>query len=241
MNDSEAYRSGEYGDLLADETTLSLNEGEEPAISGALKTATSIADALVLQYYEEPDEQKAFFGHELTEEDRVAIGSILCTYEKILFSAPSLAPNLAHSILEEIYAEMNTEGRKFSFLCGHDSTITSFLAALGVKDYAPLPAAIEPSTPIGVKVVLERWEDTAGESFYKVSLVYQSVDQLRSIQPLSLEIPPMKVPISFEGIEEKENGMIAEDDLLHLFEEKINYCYELEEMYSGEEEPEIAA
>ena len=241
MNDSKAYRSGEYGDLLADETTLSLNEGEEPAISGALKTATSIADALVLQYYEEPDEQKAFFGHELTEEDRVAIGSILCTYEKILFSAPSLAPNLAHSILEEIYAEMNTEGRKFSFLCGHDSTITSFLAALGVKDYAPLPAAIEPSTPIGVKVVLERWEDTAGESFYKVSLVYQSVDQLRSIQPLSLEIPPMKVPISFEGIEEKENGMIAEDDLLHLFEEKINYCYELEEMYSGEEEPEIAA
>ena len=45
---------------------------------------------------------------------------------------------------------MKTEGRKFTFLCGHDSTVASVLAALGAEEYR-LPGAIEPSTPIGVK------------------------------------------------------------------------------------------
>ena len=90
-------------------------------------------------------------------------------------------------------------------------------------------------------MVFERWRDRAGEGFYKVNLVYQSVEELRTIQPLSLEIPPMIVPVSFEGAAVNENGMIAEKDLMDLFEDKINLFYELEEEYNGEEELEDAA
>ena len=234
MKDSEAYASGKYGDLMADETQLALAEGSEPKLSGPIRTALSVADALVLQYYEEPDDLKAAFGHKLTEEDWKSVSSILSTYEEILFGSPVLASNLAHPILKEIYAELNAQGREFSFLCGHDSTITAFLAALGVSDYE-LPGAIEPTTPIGVKVVFERWADGKGESFFKVELVYQSVEQLRSIQPLSLDTPPMIVPITFADVKVNEDGLIAEKDLMNLFLEKINELDKIVEEYTEEE------
>ena len=234
MNESEIYTGGKYGDFLADETVLNLTEREEPSMSGPIKMAVSIADALVLQYYEEPDDLAAAFGHELTAEDWKTIGSVLGTYEKYLFASPKLAGNLAHPILKEVYAELNAQGREFSFLCGHDSTITSFLAALGAQEY-DLPGAIEPTTPIGIKVVFERWMNREGKSFFKVNLVYQSTEQLRSIQPLSLETPPMIVPISFEGVETDGNGMITEKDLMALFEAGISMLPELEEEYEPEE------
>mgnify|MGYP002622780886 CR=1 FL=1 len=82
-------------------------------------------------------------------------------------------------MLKEIYSELNARDRRFSFLCGHDSTITSVLAALGVEEYR-LPEVIEPTTPIGCKLVFERWVNREGESFFKTSLVYQSVDQLEN-------------------------------------------------------------
>ena len=239
MKESEAYTSGKYGDLLADETVLSLEEGSEPKLTGPIKTALSVSDALVLQYYEEPDDLKAAFGHELTEDDWKAVGSILAAYEEILFASPLLAANLAHPILKEIYAELNAQGREFSFLCGHDSTITAFLAAMGVNDYE-LPGAIEPTTPIGAKVVFERWVNGKGESFFKAELIYQSVEQLRTIRPLSLETPPMIVPVSFAGVEVNEDGLMAEKDLMNLFKEKINALDEIVEQYTKEELPDAA-
>ena len=239
MEQSEAYLSGKYGNLEEDESIVTLEAGDEPRLSGPFKYLNSVADALVLQYYEEPDDLKAAFGHELTEEDWRTIGSVLGTYEKVLFSAPNLAANLAHPMLKEIYNELNTEGRKFSFLCGHDSTITSFLAALGVSAYE-LPGAVEPLTPIGAKVVFERWSDRNSSFFYRISLVYQSTEQLRSIQPLSLEHPPMTVPLFFEGIKTNEDGLIAEEDLMNLLLEKIGFLNEVEKTYENEAAAEAA-
>ena len=239
MEETEAYKSGQYGNFLEDESSFSLEQGEEPKVKGPLSTVVSLADALMLQYYEEPDAKKAAFGHELTEEDWKTIGSALNVNLEIRFSTPLLAVNESHLMLEELYAEMKEEDRKFTFLCGHDSTVASVLYALGVEDYT-LPGAIEPSTPIGVKLVFERWVDKEDQAFYQVKLVYQSVDQLRSIQELSLEEPPMIVPVSFKDAEAGENEMIPEEKLLGLFEDRIRSYYELEEIY-GEEEMDEAA
>ncbi len=114
------------------------------------------------------------------------------------------------------------------------------LAALDAEDYT-LENAIESVTPIGAKVVFERWLDEEGEAFYKVNLVYQSVGQLRSIQPLSLDIPPEICPLSFKGVETGENGMIPEKELMNLFESAINRYDELEEYYTAEYELDNAA
>ncbi|MBQ8306538.1 MAG: hypothetical protein IJX90_10030 [Blautia sp.] len=46
---------------------------------------------------------------------------------------------------------------------------------------------------------------------------------------------PMVVPLSFEGVETNEDGMIAEDDLMELFESAIDAFPEIEEKYAEQE------
>lgn len=231
MEESEAYRSGEYGDLLNGETVVTLEQDKEPGMSGPIKTATSVADALKFQYYEEADELKAAFGHELTREDWQALCGIVETYGAMLFTAPLIAVNAAHPLLQEIKSEMEQEGRVFSFLCGHDSNLASVLAALNVEDYA-LPDTLEPKTPIGGKLVFERYLDANGEAWYKIEMIYQSTEQLRNCAPLSLENPPMRIPLSLKGVPANEDGYIAEKDLLDRFQEAIDAYDLLPEEYA---------
>ena len=69
----------------------------------------------------------------------------------------------------------------------------------------------------------------------EVELIYQSVEQLRSIQPLSLDTPPMIVPISFAGVEANEDGLVAEKDLMNLLKEKIDALDKIVDEYAEEE------
>ena len=162
------------------------------------------------------------------------IHSIVDTYTDILFGTPLLSVNEANPLLREIRSELSADKRKLTFLCGHDSNIASVLSALGVKEYE-LPETVEPHTPIGVKLVFERWLDKNGEAFYQVSLVYQSTEQLRNYEKLSLENPPMKVAVRFDGVKSNADGLIAEADLLALFDSAIGAYDELLEQYDAEE------
>lgn len=236
IKQSEAYKSGKYGDLLSGETVITLEEGSEPKMTGPIRTAVSVADAMTLQYYEEEDETKAAFGHELTIADWQLLHSIVDTYTELLFCQPLLSVNAAHPLLQEIRSEMTAEGRKFTFLCGHDSNIASVLSAMGAEEYL-LPDAIEQKTPIGVKLVFERWIAPEGEAFWKTSLVYQSVDQLRGMIPLSLENPPVRFPVRFAGTDAGENGMIPEAELFAVLDRAIDAFDEMLEQYdpAGEE------
>ncbi len=231
MEESEAYQSGKYGDLLNGETVITLEQDKEPGMSGPVKTATSVADALKFQYYEEADELKAAFGHELTREDWQAICGIVETYGAMLFTAPLIAVNAAHPLLQEIKNEMEQEGRIFSFLCGHDSNLASVLAALNAEDYT-LPDTLEPKTPIGGKLVFERYLDANGEAWYKIEMIYQSTEQLRNCTPLSLENPPMRIPLALKGVPVNTDGFIAEKDLLDRFQEAIDAYDLLPEEYA---------
>ncbi|MBR2659839.1 MAG: histidine-type phosphatase [Clostridia bacterium] len=235
IEQSEAYQSGQYGDLRSGETTLTLEEGKEPKMTGPIKTATSVADALTFQYYEETDDKKAAFGHDLSEADWQLIHTVVDVYGEMLFSAPLVSVNVAHPLLEEIRSEMTAENRKFSFLCGHDSNVCSVLAAMNAEEYL-LPETVEQHTPIGVKLVFERWVAEGGEAFWKVSMVYQSTAQLRALEQLTLENPPVKYPIRFEGIAVNDDGMIPEADMFTLLDTAIDAYDDLLEEYTAEEE-----
>ena len=86
---------------------------------------------MTLQYYEEADAKKAAFGHDMTTEDWRRMHAIVDAYTDLLFATPLLSVNVAHLLLQELQAELLQQGRKFSFLCGHDSNVASVLAALG--------------------------------------------------------------------------------------------------------------
>ena len=133
----------------------------EPYMNGGLKMACTVSDALVLQYYEEADAKKAAFGHTVTESDWVSISAVKDFYGDVLFTAPSVAVNVAHPLLQAMLNELQEKGRVFSFLCGHDSNIGSVLAALETEPY-DLPKSIEKKTPIGSKVVVEKFKGKDG-------------------------------------------------------------------------------
>ena len=229
VKDSDDYKSGKFSGFATDDSEFTLEEGKEPVVAGSLKKACSISDALILQYYEEPDANKAAFGHELSDKDWEAISEIKDVYGDVLFTAPSIATNLAHPLLEEMLKELTTDGRQFTFLCGHDSNLASVTAALGVDEYS-LPDTIEKKTPIGSKLVISRWRDDAGEEFISIDIVYQKTEQLRGLSLLGADNPPGIYSLGLTGLEKNADGLYKAEDVLKRFSESIDaYDYLVEE------------
>ena len=237
LADSTAYHNGTVGDLQVDDTEIILVKGDETGIKGSLKTAFTVSDALILQYYEEPDAEKAAFGHDLTTKQWEEISEIKDIRNDVKFSAPLIAVNSAHPLLQEIRSEMTSEGRIFTFLCGHDSNLNSVLAALDAAEYE-LPHALEKKAPIGSKLVLGKWLDPDGNAFWSMDMVYQTPDQLRSLSLLDLKNPPAVFHISLKGMEQNPDGLYAQDELLERFDQAIAAYDQLIEEYAEEETAE---
>ena len=234
MQDSEIYQSGKYGDLLTDGSGYAMEADKEPDLTGAIKTAYQVADALILQYYEAPDAADAAFGHTLTEDDWAAVGKFMTICLEMKHGAPLVASNITNPLLQELEEELKNDQRKFTFFCAHDCTVLGTLSALGAKLDA-LPESIETKTPIGVKLMFERLRDREGKVWYRVSMVYRSTEQIRSAEMLTLDNPPMKYVLSFEGVESNGDGLIAEADLLSLFDRSIGVLEEIEKAYALED------
>ena len=231
IEQSEAWANSSVTELRTNDTEIILEQGKEPSMKGSLKTACSVSDALVLQYYEEPDPVKAAFGKELSIDQWKQISEIKDVYGDVLFTAPLVASNVANPLLMEIRSELTDDGRVFSFLCGHDSNVGSVLAALGAEPYS-LPDAIEAKTPIGCKLVLCRWQGSDGNTYITADMVYQTVSQLRDAPILDLECHPAIVPIHFSGITVKANDMYSEQDFMGLLESSIAEYDMITEAYS---------
>lgn len=221
MKQSPYYKSGELKDFVDNDTKIILEKGKEPGMVGSLKNANSASDAFILQYYEEPDGLKAAFGHKITREDWTEIARIKDVYGDVLFTAPVVAVNVAHPLLQYLFDELNSDGRKFTFLCGHDSNIASVDAALGVAKYS-LPHSIEKVTPIGGKLVFEKWIDKEGHEYVAINMVYQSTDQLINNSLLDLQNPPQVFSLSLKGLTRNADGLYTFDDVNNRFEKAIN-------------------
>ena len=220
MKQSEYYKKGEIKDFVNNDTQITLELNQEPGMKGSLKNANSASDAFILQYYEEPDGIKAAFGHKLTTEDWTKIAKVKDVYGDVLFTAPIVAVNVAHPLLQYMYDELNDKDRKFTFLCGHDSNIASVDAALGVEDYS-LPNSIEKKTPIGSKLVLEKWVDAAGKAYIAVNLVYQSTDQLKQMSLLDLQHAPQVFSLKLKGLNQNTDGLYTFEDVNARFLQAI--------------------
>lgn len=212
LSDSPAYKTGVLRTFADDGCSVSLKTGEEPIMHGALLNAAIISDALTLQYYEQPDNRKAAFGHDVGEADWEKIARVKDTYQQILFGSKAVAVNTAHPLLVYINDELHADGRKFTFLCGHDSNIASVTTALGVEPYE-LPEAIEKQTPIGCKLVFEKWADADGRLFVAINIAYPSTGQLRHIALIDADNRPMVQPLKLQGLKANADGLYAWSDV----------------------------
>ena len=213
MDQSKACLEGDTCHFRTDDAHVYLVKYREPGMGGSLRLACQAADALVLQYYEEPDAVKAAFGDTISWEDWESISAIKDWYGDVLFTAPVVARQVARPLLRTMLEELQNSERKFTFLCGHDSNIGSVLAALDAEDYS-LPNTIEKKTPIGCKLVIEKWENAEGQAFASLNLVYQSTDQLRDMTLLDLENPPMVYPVRLKGLDANADGLYPFEALL---------------------------
>lgn len=221
VKDSPMAKSGDKKlDALKNyQTEIVLEKFQEPKMKSgsALKELNSASDAFILQYYEEPDSVKAGFGKNLTREQWAQIAHVKDTYQDVLFTAPIVAVNVARPLIQYMYDELRSPSRKFTFLVGHDSNLSAVATALGVEEYE-LPDAIEKKTPIGSKIVIEKFVDADGQEWADINIVYQSIDQLRQMQLLDLNNPPMIYPLSLEGLERNADGLYRMADVADRFE-----------------------
>ena len=192
-----------------DDTQFKIEKGDEPKMTGGYTLINSVADALVLQCYE--SESMSAFGRNLTMEQWRAIGAVKEVYDALLFTTHVAAVNLAYPLVSRIREELNNSNRKFMFLCVHDSNLASIGAALRLV-YPETENAIERHTPIGSKLVFEKWSD-GSEEFVAINLVYQSVGQLQGRTLLSLDVPPMVLPVTVEGLAANADGLYRLSDI----------------------------
>ena len=217
MAHSPAAQQGDTLHFSFDNTTFKIEKDDEPRMTGGFTLANSVADALVLQCYE--SESMTAFGHELTVAQWRAICGVKEVYDGLLFTTHAAAVNLAHPLVSRIREELNRSDRKFMFLCGHDSNLASIGAALRFN-YPETENALELHTPIGSKLVFEKWSD-GSEDFVAINMVFASVQQLQGRTLLSTDVPPMVLPVTVEGLTTNSDGLYRFADLDARFAETM--------------------
>ena len=203
-----------------EDSEIVLEFDKEPNLRGSMLMLFLASDALTLQCYEEESSYKAAFNHKLNINQWEQIAKVKDYYIDTIIGAPIIAVNVAHPLLQVMSEELALKDRKFTFLCGHDSNIASVLAALEVEDYS-LPKSIEKKTPIGSKLVIQKWLGKDGVEYASLDLVYQTTEQLRSREMLSLKNPPMIYPLKLKGLTQNEDKLYLLSDLQKRFEKAI--------------------
>lgn len=129
-----------------------------------------------------------------------------------MFGSHTAAIDKANPMLKELKFAIENKNRKFTFFGGHDDNIMSLLTALDVCDYK-LENALNKRSPVGACLVFSKWKNNAGEEFFKVSVVYETVDQLRHRYELSLDCPPAEYQLSFQSMGKNADGMYKLSDI----------------------------
>lgn len=193
--------------------TFSAKYQQEPGVSGPLKVGNSLVDAFTLQYYEGFPKDQVAWGEIKTDKQWQVLSKLKNGYQDSLFTSPEVARNVAKPLVKYIDNALvgdAAKAAKVMLLVGHDSNIASLLTALDFKPYQ-LHNQYE-RTPIGGKLVFQRWHDNGGNrDLMKIEYVYQSTEQLRNADALTLQSPPQRVTLALNGCPVDDNGFCPMD------------------------------
>jgi len=181
--------------------TYSADYQKEPGVSGPLKVGNSLVDAFTLQYYEGFPLDQVAWGEIKTDQQWRVLSQLKNGYQDSLFTSADVARNVAKPLVKYIDTALVTDqakAPKITLLVGHDSNIASLLKALDFTPYQ-LHDQYE-RTPIGGKIIFQRWHDKTGNrDLMKIEYVYQSTEQLRNAEVLSLKDPAQRVTLALNG------------------------------------------
>ncbi|WP_374255683.1 bifunctional glucose-1-phosphatase/inositol phosphatase [Yokenella regensburgei] len=213
FSDSPSCKEKKVCSLADGKDTFSADYQKEPGVDGPLKVGNSLVDAFTLQYYEGFPQDKVAWGEIKSEKQWRVLSELKNGYQDSLFTSPEVARNVAAPLvkyIDNVLVGDAGKSAKITVLVGHDSNIASLLRALDFNDYQ-LPNQYE-RTPIGGKILFQRWHDSnANRDLMKIEYVYQSTNQLRNADVLSLQAPPQRVTLSLKGCPVDANGFCPMD------------------------------
>lgn len=209
-------------DLTAVQDKFSAKVTEEPGVSGPLKVGNSLVDAFTLQYYEGFPLDQVAWGKIKSDRKWRLLSQLKNGYQDTLFTSPEVARNVAAPLVSYIKTALGNqaEGAKLTVLVGHDSNIASLLTALDFKPYQLVKQ--NERTPIGGKIMFQRWNDSKNNrELMKVEYVYQSSDQLRNGEALSLLQPAQRVTLQLNGCPADGNGFCPWDKFIEVLNNAV--------------------
>lgn len=219
--DSPACKEKQQCSLTEAKDAFSANYEQEPGVSGPLKVGNSLVDAFTLQYYEGFPMDQVAWGEIKSDQQWKVLSKLKNGYQDSLFTSPEVARNVAKPLVKYIDNALVTgqaKAPKITVLVGHDSNIASLLTALNFKPYQ-LHDQNE-RTPIGGKIVFQRWHDSkANRDLMKIEYVYQSSQQLRNADVLTLKAPAQRVTLELKDCPGDANGFCPIDKFDTLLNE----------------------
>ena len=181
-------------------------------LHGPIGEAYPVADAILLQQYEDPSAAGSF-GHPLTWEEWRLIGKVKETYISMRYGTKAMSAKLGREFLPLLAKRLERGEPRLTFVGGHDTTLAQVGTQLDVEPYE-LPGAVEYRTPIGSKIVLGRWRCDDGTDRVSVDFVYQTAAQIRACQLADRAHPPSVVRLRLKGLTPDAEGRYPLADVL---------------------------
>lgn len=211
-------------------TTLKVKRhGEEISLSGALGLSSTLAEIFLLEQAQGMPE--VAWGRIQSPEQWTSLLTLHNVQFELLERTPYIARRLGTPLLQTIAQALmpGSSGKpsgpltlpsSLLFLGGHDTNIANVAGMLGLK--WELPGQPD-NTPPGGALVFERWRNPTDDGhFIHVSIIYQTLQQLRDQTPLSLAQPPGQVTLELPACQGQDaQGMCPLPSFLQLVSRQI--------------------
>ena len=201
--------------------------------AGLIYLAQMASGNLVLQYYDMPESRGSIFGHPVTLSDLCSIGRVKDSWCFLSMGFPTIGRDVAHNLLIRLKNEMEDSTVRLSYLVGHDSNMAALAGALELEKYV-LENTPEEKTPLGGKMTFEVWKDADDNAFVALNYVYQNVDQIMEMTPLSLEVPPMVHPLCLKQLKPNADGLYPLSDFMAFLGQAIAEYDDLDSYRQGD-------
>jgi 4-phytase / acid phosphatase len=216
--------------LLAQPTEVVPGTFETVDMTGAVHTASSLVDGILLEYVEGMPLKDVGWGRvtpqKLTELLRLhALFFDLCqgTFYPSQVQASNLASHMLQTMEQTVSGQpvpgaIGAPGQKLVVLVGHDTNLINLGGLLGLSWWLP-GTQMNPVLPGSALVFELRQRHTDAQYFVRAYYVSETLDQMRELTPLTLEHPPLSAPIFIPGCSEAGPGFDAPysrfEELLH--------------------------
>ncbi|MFT4055629.1 MAG: histidine-type phosphatase [Novosphingobium sp.] len=170
-------------------------QGHDIVLSGPIRSASGIAQVLLLQYLEGMPVEQVGWGR-IDAAGLQRLGRLHADLFTVYTRPPYMAAHQASALGRRILDTLD-HGAAFELLMGHDTNVTALAAALGVN--LPAEGYATNDVPPGGAILIERLRDVRSNvryvrAFYRT----QPPEALRGLSP-QVSLTPLRIPECAKG------------------------------------------